>query len=192
MLAVNLNHSIQRLGGLVTANAKIDICKLPPDAAVKTYYLEMLSPDDLNGKPPVQNLRIVERKSRDFEFNKRLYALVGQQWQWLDKLSWSEEQWKAYAEAPGLLTHVAYFEGALAGYYELQEHAGGDVEITYFGLLPDFIGRGLGGYLLTSAIQFAWGTGASRVWVHTCSLDHPGALANYQARGMRLYKTETS
>jgi GNAT superfamily N-acetyltransferase len=64
------------------------------------------------------------------------------------------------------------------------------VEIVYFGLLPSFIGQKLGGPLLTSAIQRGWQTGASRVWVHTCDLDHPHALANYQARGMRVYQVE--
>ena len=70
----------------------------------------------------------------------------------------------------------------------------GGVEIAYFGLLPEFIGRGLGGALLTSAIDEAWRTSSSvsRVWVHTCTLDHPGALGNYQARGMVIYKEETT
>ena len=65
------------------------------------------------------------------------------------------------------------------------------MEIKYFGLAPAFIGKGFGGRLLTAAIEQAWDWGeVKRVWVHTCSLDHPGALSNYQARGMQLYKTE--
>ncbi len=69
-----------------------------------------------------------------------------------------------------------------------------EVEIAYFGLLPEFIGRGLGGDLLTSAIEnaWAWSPAPFRVWVHTCNRDHPGALANYQARGFKIYKTVTS
>jgi GNAT superfamily N-acetyltransferase len=65
------------------------------------------------------------------------------------------------------------------------------VEIAYFGLLPAFIGRGLGGALLTNAIEEAWQMSPERVWVHTCTLDHPSALANYQARGMEVYKVES-
>jgi hypothetical protein len=66
------------------------------------------------------------------------------------------------------------------------------MEIAYFGLLPEWISRGLGGVLLTSAIEGAWGMAPkpSRVWVHTCNRDHPLALANYQARGMVVYKVE--
>jgi GNAT superfamily N-acetyltransferase len=82
----------------------------------------------------------------------------------------------------------------LAGYYELRRDKHGGVEIAYFGLLPEFIGRGLGGALLTSAIEEAWspcsGIITTRVWVHTCNRDHPQALANYQARGMIVYKIE--
>ena len=159
---------------------------------MKTYYLEMLAPADLNEKPAVPGLKINERTDKDSEFNKHLYELVGNEWAWIDKLVWSDEQWKEYAKAENLHTWVAHFEGELAGYYELKKQAEGQVKIEYFGLLPEFIGRGLGGYLLTRAIRSAWNLGATRVWVHTCTLDHPGALGNYQARGMRIYKTVTS
>jgi len=159
---------------------------------VKTYYLEIRSSADLLEKPGNPGLQVNERTDRDFQFNKRLYELVGNQWDWNDKLAWSDRQWQGYAEADNLHTWIATFEGMEAGYFELQKQAGGQVEIAYFGLLPEFIGRGLGGHLLTRAIKSAWSMGASRVWVHTCSLDHPGALGNYQARGMHIYKTETS
>ena len=80
----------------------------------------------------------------------------------------------------------------LAGYYELHRDDEGNIEIAYFGLLPEFIGRGLGGALLTSAIDEAWRLAPKRVWVHTCNRDHPKALANYQTRGMIVYKVEDS
>jgi len=82
---------------------------------------------------------------------------------------------------------VAYVSGTPAGYFELEMQAGGNVEIVYFGLLPQFIGRGLGGALLTATVERAWALGAHRVWVHTCSLDHPNALPGYQARGFRVF-----
>jgi GNAT superfamily N-acetyltransferase len=113
-------------------------------------------------------------------------------WSWSDKRVWSDEQWKEYGLAPELRTFAAYYEHSLAGYYELRRDDGGGVEIAYFGLLPEFIGRGLGGALLTSAIEEAWRTSPpiNRIWVHTCNLDHPAALSNYQARGMVIYKEE--
>jgi GNAT superfamily N-acetyltransferase len=67
----------------------------------------------------------------------------------------------------------------------------GAVEIAYFGLLPEYFGRGWDGHLLTRAVETAWGLGASRVWLHTCTLDHPAALPNYLRRGFRRVREET-
>lgn len=86
---------------------------------------------------------------------------------------------------------MAYYDGSVAGYFELATRDQ-EVKIDYFGLVAPFIGRGLGGPLLTRTLQEAWRLAPKRVWVHTCTLDHEAALANYQARGMSLYKTEIS
>jgi len=141
-------------------------------------------------------------RMRDFKFAKKRNAIgdsiatfifrVGEQWEWIDKRPWTTEQWKEYATAPELHSFAGYYDDLLAGYYELRRDTDGGVEIAYFGLLPEFIGRGLGGVLLTSAIEQAWRMqpNPSRVWVHTCNRDHPEALANYQARGMIVYKVE--
>jgi GNAT superfamily N-acetyltransferase len=159
---------------------------------VTTYYLEMKSASSLNAIGESNGLQIHECEIKQFQFNKFLYQLVGKDWEWIDKLSWPDEQWKAYAENDNLRTWIAYYKGSPAGYYELQQQNGGDVEIAYFGLAPKFIGRGFGGYLLSQAIKSAWKMkGTQRVWVHTCTLDHPGALKNYKARGMEVYRVET-
>jgi len=89
-----------------------------------------------------------------------------------------------------LRTFAAYHDEELVGYYELRSDDEGGVEIAYFGLLPQFVGRGLGGALLTNAIEEGWKMSPKRVWVHTCNRDHPQALANYQARGLVVYKVE--
>jgi len=155
------------------------------------YYLQMLAESELNSKPAVSGLTITETKIKEYRFNRFLYSLVGEQWQWFDKLKESDESWKAYSERDNLRTWVAYYEGAIAGYFELEIDQQQEVEIKYFGLTPAFIGKGFGGYLLSYAIQQAWQTcKAKRIWVHTCSLDHPSALANYQARGFTLYHQE--
>ncbi len=159
---------------------------------ITTYYLEMKNAAQLNGKDQPDKLSVVEVESNQFELNRFLYQLVGTQWQWTDKLALSDDDWKHYAEDKNLRTWVAYSQGAIAGYYELNKQDNGVVEIAYFGLTPQCIGRGFGGYLLTHAINSAWGwEGTERVWVHTCSLDHESALANYTARGFEIYKTET-
>ena len=91
---------------------------------------------------------------------------------------------------PELQTWIGYVRETPAGYFELdeqRENGNKQVELAYFGLLPSFVGRGVGGALLTEAIRRAWALGPQRVWVHTCTLDHPAALPNYQKRGFRIY-----
>lgn len=158
---------------------------------ITIFHLEMRSKDDLRKKAKPLGLSVIEAEIKEYRFNRYLYQLVGQEWNWLDKLSLSDDEWKRYAESDDLRTWVAYMKGAVAGYYELQKQKGDNVEIAYFGLAPGFIGKGFGGYLLAHAIESAWSWGATRrVWVHTCTLDHDSALPNYQARGMKIYKTE--
>jgi GNAT superfamily N-acetyltransferase len=82
------------------------------------------------------------------------------------------------------------YDDQTAGYFELRKCEDGSTEIAYFGLLPAFIGRGLGKHLLTSATEQAWADGAKRVWLHTCTLDDPSAMPNYLKRGFRPFRTE--
>ena len=80
--------------------------------------------------------------------------------------------------------------GAPAGYFELRgDHAGG-IEIVYFGLLPEFTGRGLGAHMLTIAVDTAWSRDPERVWLHTNTMDHPAALTNYLRRGFTAFDSE--
>jgi GNAT superfamily N-acetyltransferase len=158
---------------------------------VTVWYLQATAAGELTAAADPGAVTVVEAKVKQAPFNRFLYELVGGPWQWADKLVWTDEQWRDYAEADSLRTWVAWVEGSPAGYFELQKDPSGEVEISYFGLAEKFIGRGLGGYLLSEAIRQAWAWRASRVVVNTCSLDHPGALANYQARGMHIFRTET-
>jgi len=160
---------------------------------VTTYYLEMTDATELRSVPPPTSDAALRRVDPpDWTVNRRMYQQVGAGFCWTDRLVWSEAAWRRYVERPELQTHVLEIAGVPAGYFELESQAGGSVELAYFGLLPAFIGRGLGAYLLSAAIERGWQCGAARVWVHTCSLDHRHALGNYLARGFRQYKTETS
>lgn len=154
---------------------------------VTTYQLEMTSPKQLLESSDTMGLHVVEAIVKQYQFNRFLYGFVGAPWSWTDKLQWSNTQWRDYAEDADLRTWVAYHRGSPAGYFELQKQDAGNVEITYFGLAESFIGQGFGAYLLTQAVRSAWAwRGTQRVWAHTCTLDHPGALHNYQARGFRI------
>lgn len=160
---------------------------------VTTYYLEMTAAAELRPAPlPAADAALRRVAPPDWQVNRRMYQQVGAGYCWTDRLVWTESTWRNYVERPELETHVLEIAGAPAGYFELESQAGGSVELAYFGLLPAYIGRGLGAYLLSAAIERGWQRGAARVWVHTCSLDHQHALGNYLARGFRQYAAETS
>lgn len=160
---------------------------------ITTYYLEMNSASSLKEKKISNGLVIRECEINQFQYNRFLYQLVGEVWMWTDKLTLSNEQWKAYVDDDNLRTWVAYLKGSPAGYFELQKQLIDNVEIKYFGLAAKFVGVGFGGYLLSQALKYAWDwKGTKRVWLHTCSLDHQSALKNYEARGMKVYKIENT
>ena len=158
---------------------------------VTTYYLEMRSASLLNESNDTRQLEVCEAQIKQYQLNRFLYQFIGEAWQWVDKLSWSDGQWQEYVVRENLRTWVAYDSGSPAGYYELEQTEDGDTEIAYFGLASNFIGKGYGGCLLSHAIKSAWSwPGTKRVWLHTCTLDHPHALNNYLAHGMEIYREE--
>lgn len=161
-----------------------------PRVEVTRTYLEMTSLEEL--KPPVAHgpLRIEQVHGCPPAFYRFLYREVGWRYHWVDRAGWTDEQIRSHLDSPGLRLFVLYEQGAPAGYYELQDQSEGATEIAYFGLLPDYQGRGLGKALLAEATQRAWSEGAGRVWLHTCTLDGAAALPNYQARGFRPFKQE--
>lgn len=161
------------------------------DAAVKIFHLEMLDRQALVPKQSSTDFDTALVDPADPSLNQQLYRAVGSTWQWTDRLNWDDTQWSKYVARNNLTTWIGYLKGERVGYFELESQDDGNVEIMYFGLLPEFIGMGLGGILLTAAAQCAWREPhTTRVWVHTCSNDHKHAMANYQKRGFQLFKTE--
>jgi GNAT superfamily N-acetyltransferase len=158
---------------------------------VTRTYLEMGSPDDLVPAPTPRPEPKVERLPQcSVPFFRFLYQEVGRAYQWTDRLSWTDEMIRGYLATPEVSMWLLSWEMEPAGYFELRQHEDRSVEIAYFGLLPEFIGRGWGKYLLTGAVKAAWQLGAGRVWLHTCTLDHPAALPNYLKRGFRPVRKE--
>jgi GNAT superfamily N-acetyltransferase len=158
---------------------------------ITIHHLQMTSVGQFQpSRRTISNLEIRAAEIPSPEFSRFLYASVGNRWKWYERLEWTRQQWLDYLDRPQQETWVAYLHGTPIGYFELEQQDRGSVEIVYFGLMPDFIGRGVGGPLLTRAVQCAWDSDARRVWVHTCSLDHPNALNNYLSRGFTMFKVE--
>lgn len=156
-----------------------------------TTYLEISDRAMVNIKVCEDpQFRVDECIVNQWPLNKFLYQYVGGQWQWKDRLSHTDQQWSEYVGNPNLRTWIAYHCGNIAGYYELVKDDESNVEIRYFGLAPEFFGKGLGGPMLSHAILSGFDWDAKRVWVHTYTLDHEHAKANYLSRGMKVYKEE--
>jgi len=162
-----------------------------PRHAVRTY-LEMTDRSLLSdADAPSADVTLAREDACPPDVWRRLYADVGREYHWVDRLAWTDDEVAHYLGDPALELWILRERGEPAGYFELRQHTDGGVEIAYFGLLPHAIGRGLGKFLLTRAAERAWDLGATRVWLHTSSLDHSSALSNYLARGFSIWKQET-
>jgi GNAT superfamily N-acetyltransferase len=165
-----------------------------PLVEVTTWSLEQRDRSQLRpAGPPRAPARLEQATVVLPELNRFLYTAVGGDWWWTDRLGWTYADWLSWLDRPEVTTWIASVGGTPAGYVELEGQDGGAVELAYFGLVPRFVGLGVGGWLLHRAVEAAWDEpGTRRVWVHTCSLDHPAALANYQARGFEVVAVEVS
>ncbi len=159
---------------------------------VTVSYLAMTAPAQFRPSTHVPEGLHLERVGGDdlVPMAKTLYREVGGRWHWRDRLGWSDSQWAAVMHRPGVELWVARRSGdaAIAGYFELGI-ANTDININYFGLVPAFMGRGIGGWLLTRAVERGWALGAERITLNTCTLDGEAALPNYRARGFQVVRT---
>lgn len=164
---------------------------MSPLTEVTVWHLEMTSRDALQRStrdaPGIRLRR--EEGSAAASMARACYALVGGPWHWTDRLTLDDEGWQALLDQEGGEVWVARDGDRIAGYFQLARRDR-DVEIHYFGLAPTHIGRGLGGWLLTRAIERAWALAPRRVVLNTCSLDGPAALPNYLARGFTVAREE--
>jgi GNAT superfamily N-acetyltransferase len=157
---------------------------------ITTTSLEMLSLEAFKPKAsPVQSVCVRKIEIPTPTLNHYFFVHVGRPWKWFSRLSWTLADWQAWVEKETVDTWVGQIKGSPFGYLEI-ERQGDDAELSFFGLLPQFLGKGLGGFFLSEAVRIAWDLKPKRVWVHTCTLDHPHALNNYLARGFSICKKE--
>ena len=141
-------------------------------------------------KKPSKNYSVDLLNPKDFQLNKFFYKNIGKNCHWIDRLVWTDSNWINYISNERLSTHILKDKEEVAGYYELILNKDTkEAEIAYFGILEEYFGKKLGGYLLSEAIKYSFSLNRRRVWVHTCSLDHKNALSNYLSRGMKIFKS---
>ncbi len=159
---------------------------------VKRNYLEISSLKDLNeGIKPSEDFSLDLIDPINFQLNKFFYKNIGKKHKWIDRLIWNEQKWIDYVSSKKVKTYVLKNKDDLVGFFELIFHfEKKEVEIAYFGILEEYQNKKLGSFLLSEAIKTSFDQNISRVWLHTCSLDHKNALNNYIARGMKIFKSE--
>ena len=157
-------------------------------AAVVTH-LEMTERPALRDDPQgAWTLRRVA--SPDLDWFRDLYRRVGEEWLWFSRLQMADAELAAIVHSPMVDVHALVHEGRDEGLLELDFREGGQCELAFFGVTADLIGGGAGRWLMNRALELAWSRQVSRVWVHTCTLDHPSALAFYQRSGFRPFRRQ--
>jgi len=157
---------------------------------VTTIYLQLWAHPQRVVPPPRDGLTVVHAKKPSVTYYRFLYDAVGRDYDWTSRQKLSDAELAALLNDPRLEVHVLMVDGVPAGFAELDRRIDGEIELVQFGLMPEFIGQGLGRYFLHWTIDKAWSYNPSRLWLHTDTKDHPAALPNYLKAGFSIYKEE--
>ncbi|HEY7329815.1 MAG TPA: GNAT family N-acetyltransferase [Gemmataceae bacterium] len=158
---------------------------------IKVTFLQMLVRPEWTTPLPRQGITVVHAKQPTVSYYRYLYDTVGRDYGWPRCQRMSDAELTALLDDSRVEVHVLMVDGVPAGFAELDRRIEGEIELVQFGLMPEFIGQGLGRYFIQWAIDKAWSYGPRRFWLHTCTKDHPAALPNYLKSGFTIYKEET-
>jgi GNAT superfamily N-acetyltransferase len=156
---------------------------------VTTTYLQMFAHTP-RVAPPMAGVSVIHAKKPTVAFYRFLYNTVGKDYHWHSRGNRPDGELAALVQSPLNEVHVLHVNGTPAGFAELDRRSEGEIELIQFGLMPEFIGQGLGKFFLQWTIDKAWSYHPKRFWLHTCTLDHPAALPNYLKAGFTIYKEE--
>jgi GNAT superfamily N-acetyltransferase len=161
------------------------------EVEITVTFLEM-NAETIHHVAAPSNLKLMLLRAENItpEFYRFLYDAVGRNFNWYDRRYFSDTELTAAIHAEGVEVWVLYVGGQPAGYFELVPREENVIELEYFGLISDFLGRGLGKWLLAEAIRAAWARQPSKLVVETNSLDGPKALPLYQKMGFTPYAQE--
>ena len=165
---------------------------LPPGRIASfVTHLEMTAPPDPAPRPvPPPGVALERLAAADLPRYRALFAAVGEPWLWFGRRKLSDTALAAILADPRVEAFAVTRDDADVGLLELDARATGEVELAYFGVTPSAIGAGLGRFMMATALARAWAHAPTpaRVTVHTCTLDHPGALAFYRRAGFVPFK----
>lgn len=163
---------------------------------ITVTYLDMHEPPADVPQSRPEGVQVIEAEVPTAAFYRFLYNTVGDPWEWTERREWSDRTLRQEIQHADVEVHVLYRRGTPAGYAELDYREPPDVRLVYFGLMPPFIGQGVGRFFLDWVIRYVFRAGGrpapERFWLHTCTLDHPRALSFYKRAGFKAYKVETA
>jgi GNAT superfamily N-acetyltransferase len=136
---------------------------------------------------PPGKLAILRAEHPPTHFYRYLYDLIGRNWHWTSRRKLTDPDLAAIIKDPRVHLYVLHVDGVPAGMAEIDATTAPVVEIRFFGLAPDFIGRGLSRFFFANAVDLAWSLNPDEVRIETCTLDHPAALALYQKFGFDVF-----
>ena len=154
---------------------------------VKTTYLQMLARVERNTPPPMEGIEIIRTEKPTVALYRFLYDSVGRDWNWVDRKLMSDEELTKIIHNDLVEIYVLHVNKQPAGYAELDRRIENQIELAYFGIIPELSGKGLGWYFLDWTIAKAWSYDPQRVWLHTCELDHKAALPMYLKAGFKVF-----
>lgn len=154
-------------------------------------FLDMAAKPELTPPPlPAGKIAILRAEKPPVHFYRYLYDAIGKAHYWVDRKKIGDDGIAELLADPGVQLYVLYAEGCPAGMAEMDYRNPAAGQLAYFGLMPEFIGRGLGHYFLVQTVLNAWAKPIKMLKVNTCTLDHPRALPLYQRAGFSPYARE--
>ncbi len=155
---------------------------------VTITYLEQNERPALPLPPrPPGKIALMRAEQPPVHFYRYMYRLVGDPWHWVSRRRLSDDALAEIIHDPDVYIYLLHVSGAPAGFAEIDARADMACYLRFFGLAPDFTGRGLGRYFLANVIDLAWALEPQRLRLETCSLDHPAALPLYQKLGFEVF-----
>ena len=160
---------------------------LPPGklASVVTYLEMRVRPAPERAVGPWELRRIATPDPHSY---RELFREIGAPWLWFSRLEMTDDALTALLRDPQVDLFFLYDGDAPKGILELDRRGFPDIEIAFIGVTPELTGKGAGRFLMNLALEQAWSHQPRRVWLHTCTLDHPRALAFYLRSGFAAYK----
>jgi GNAT superfamily N-acetyltransferase len=155
-------------------------------ASLTTYFRRGLQ--DVEEQPGAMLELSLEPLTADVARYRALFRLVGAEWLWFGRLELDDAGLAAILSDPAITAFAAMDDEGDAGMVEIDFRNPEEAEITYFGLVPRLIGKGLGRILMQQALLYAKARGATSIMLHTCDLDAPGAIGFYQKSGFKPYR----